>query len=119
MPTIEDILKYEEYLVDAVLRQSKIEQDPKSKAVLLYLQILLKSRAIKTFIDYLQIKQFSLSAFKKVLEIDDALYELRVLKMNLPYPEQYFVLEQSKKERSQKYIMLALLVGPFGFEWIY
>lgn len=111
-------MKYEEFLVDAVLKQSKIEQDPKAKAVLLNLQILLKSRVIKTFIDYLQINQFCISAFKKVQGIDDALDELRVLKMNLPYPEQYFMIEQGKKERFQKYIMLALLMGLFGFEWI-
>lgn len=117
-PTIEEILKYEEFLIDAVLKQSKIEQDPKAKTVLLNLQLLLKSRTIKTFIDYLRIKRFSISAFKKVKEIDDALYELRVLKMNLPYPEQYFMIEQGKRERSQQYTLLALLFGLFGFEWI-
>lgn len=117
-PTIEEFLEYEEHLVDAVLKQSKIEQDPKAKTVLLNLQLLLKSRTIKTFIDYLRIKRFSISAFKKVKEIDDALYELRVLKMNLPYPEHYFMIEQGKKELSQQYTMLALLFGLFGFEWI-
>lgn len=117
-PTIEEILKYEEFLIEAVLKQSKIEQDPKAKAVLLNLQVLLKSRAIKTFIDYLLIKRFSITAFKKVKEIDEALCELRVLKMNLPYPEHYFMIEQGKKELSQQYTMLALLFGLFGFEWI-
>ena len=49
-PTVEDVLKYEDVLIDAVEKQVCAEPNPKSKAILLRLQAILKSRAVKSFI---------------------------------------------------------------------
>ena len=117
-PTIEDVLKYEEYLLDSVEKQVDAEVNPRTKNTLRNLQVLLKSRCIKSFIDLLSIKKFSLSSFQKIQEIDDALDELRVMSMNLPYPEEQFILDQGKTERNRKNVMTILLFGLFGFEWV-
>ena len=117
-PTIEDVLQYEEYLLDSVEKQLEAEMNPRAKVVLRQLQILLKSRSVKSFIDLLSLRKFSLSAFKKIQEIDDALDELRVMSLNLPYPEEKFIINQGKANRSRKNIMTMLLFGLFGFEWV-
>ena len=83
-PTIEDVLKYEEYLLAAVEKQVDAEANPRARIILRNLQVLLKSRSVKSFIDFLSIKKFSLSSFQKIQEIDDALDELRVMSLNLP-----------------------------------
>ena len=117
-PTIGDVLKYEEYLLDAVEKRVDAEANPGAKIILRRLQVLLKSRSVKSFIDLLSIKKFSLSAFQKIQEIDDALDELRVMRMNLPYPEEQFAISQSKTSRKRRDIMTMLLFGLFGFEWV-
>ena len=117
-PTIEDVLQYEEYLLDSVEKQLEAEMNPRAKVVLRQLQILLKSRSVKSFIDLLSLRKFSLSAFKKIQEIDDALDELRVMSLNLPYPEEKFIINQGKADRYRKNIMTMLLFGLFGFEWV-
>ena len=117
-PTIEDVLKYEEYLLDSVEKQVDAEVNPRTKITLRNLQVLLKSRCIKSFIDLLSIKKFSLSSFQKIQKIDDALDELRVMSLNLPYPEEQFILDQGKTERNRKNVMTILLFGLFGFEWV-
>ena len=53
-PTIEDVLKYEEYLLDAVEKQVNAAVNPRAKVVLRRLQVLLKSRSVKFFIDLLK-----------------------------------------------------------------
>lgn len=117
-PTLDDVLKYEEILIDAVEKHIDYEQDQNVKTSLLKLQILLKSRAIKKFVDYINKRQFSLSCFKKIQEIDDAIDELRVMDSAIPYPEAYFILEQRKAERACRNIMVTLLCGLFGFGWV-
>ena len=117
-PTIEDVLKYEEYLLDAVEKQVNAAVNPRAKVVLRRLQVLLKSRSVKFFIDLLSIKKFSLSYFQKIQELDDALDELRVMQMNLPYPEERFIVDQGKAYRSRRNVMTILLFGLFGFEWV-
>lgn len=117
-PTIEDVLKYEEYLLDAVERHLDTEVSPRAKVMLVHLQVLLKSRSVKSFIELLSIKKFSLSSFQKIQEIDDALDELRVMSLNLPYPEERYVINQGKTERNRRNIMTILLFGLFGFEWV-
>ena len=117
-PTIEDVLKYEEYLLDAVEKQVNAAVNPRAKVVLRRLQVLLKSRSVKFFIDLLSIKKFSLSYFQKIQELDDALDELRVMQMNLPYPEECFIVDQGKAYRSRRNVMTILLFGLFGFEWV-
>lgn len=117
-PTIEDILKYEEVLEKAVDKQIEVEQNPKAKSVLLRMQVLLKSRAIRKFVDNLRARKLSWPLLNKIREIDEALDELRLIQMNLPYPEMRFLLDQSKKEKAQKYVVLALLLGLFGIEWV-
>lgn len=117
-PTIEDVLRYEEFLFGEVERQLDAELNHGAKMILLRLQVLLKSRSVKSFIDLLSIKKFSLSAFQKIQEIDDALDELRVMRMNLPYPEEQFAISQSKTSRKRRDIMTMLLFGLFGFEWV-
>ncbi len=117
-PTIDDLLHYEEFLLDAVEKQVAIEENPRAKTILRTLQILLKSRAVKSFIDSLSQKKFSLSYFHKIQEIDDALDELRVMNMNLPYPEEQFVIDQGKLDRTRRNVMMTILFGLFGFEWV-
>ena len=117
-PTIGDVLKYEEYLLDAVEKRVDAEANPDAKIILRRLQVLLKSRSVKSFIDLLSIKKFSLSSFQKIQEIDDALDELRVMSMNLPYPDEQFIIDRGKTERSRRNVLTILLFGLFGFEWV-
>ena len=117
-PTIRDVLKYEEYLLDAVEKRVDAEANPDAKRILRRLQVLLKSRSVKSFIDLLSIKKFSLSSFQKIQEIDDALDELRVMSMNLPYPDEQFIIDRGKTERSRRNVLTILLFGLFGFEWV-
>ena len=117
-PTIEDLLKYEEHLLDAVEKQVDTEANPRVKIILRNLQVLLKSRSVKSFIDLLSIKKFSLSSFQKIQEIDDALDELRVMSLNLPFPEERFIVDQGKSYRNRRNVMTILLFGLFGFEWV-
>ena len=49
---------------------------------------------------------------------DDALDELRVMSLNLPYPEEQFAIDQGKTERNKRNIMTVLLFGLFGFELV-
>lgn len=116
--TLEDVLKFEEELIEAVEKQIDSDQNPNEKAILLKLQVLLKSSAVRTFVDHLNMGKFSLSSMKKIQEIDDALDELRVMGLHLPYPEERFILEQGKKERASRITMMAILLGLFGFEWV-
>lgn len=117
-PTIGDVLKYEEYLLDAVEKRVDAEANPDAKIILRRLQVLLKSRSVQSFIDLLSIKKFSLSSFQKIQEIDDALDELRVMSMNLPYPDEQFIIDRGKTERSRRNVLTILLFGLFGFEWV-
>lgn len=117
-PTIDDVLKYEEALIDAVEELIKSNQNSNVRTLILRLQILLKGRAVKTFVNYFNKRQFSLSCFKRIQEIDDALDELRVRNMHLPYPEEFFILEQGKMCRARRNTMITLLCGLFGFEWV-
>ena len=117
-PTIGDVLKYEEYLLDAVEKRVDAEANPGAKIILRRLQVLLKSRSVQSFIDLLSIKKFSLSSFQKIQEIDDALDELRVMSMNLPYPDEQFIIDRGKTERSRRNVLTILLFGLFGFEWV-
>lgn len=116
--TIDSVLKYEEELIDSVERQIKLENNPEAKKVLLMLKTLLKGKAVKSFVDLLASRKFSLSSFHKIQEIDDALDELRILHLNLPYPEKRFTIEQGKRFRARRNIMMTLLLGLFGFEWV-
>ena len=118
IPTLEDVLKYEEDLIGAVEKQVDSAQSPNAKAILLRLQVLLKSRVVRTFVEHLNERKFSLSSMKKIQEIDDALDELRVLELNLTKTKKRFILEQGKKERAGKITMMAILLGLFGFEWV-
>ena len=113
-PTIEDVLKYEEFLLGEVERQLEAELNPDVKEILLHLKVLLKGRSVKSFVDLLYIKKFSLSSFQKIQEIDDALDELRILRMNLPYPEEQFAISQSKTGRKRRDVMTILLFGLLG-----
>ena len=117
-PTIEGVLQYEEYLLDSVERQLDAEMNPRAKVILRQLQVLLRSRSVKSFIDLLSVKKFSLSAFNKIQEIDDALDELRVMSLNLPYPEEKFIIDRGKTDRTKRNIMTMLLFCLFGFEWV-
>lgn len=117
-PTIDDVLKYEEMLVDAVEKQLNTFLDPKAKTILLKLQVLLKTKAVKTFAEQLRERKFSLSSFKKIQEIDDALDKLKIMSLQLPYPEECFINKQRKMERAINSVMTALLCAILGFEWV-
>lgn len=117
-PTLEDILEYEELLIDAVEKHINIDNNPNSKDTLLILQGLLKSRAVKTFVDQLGEKKFSLKSFKKIQEIDDILDQLRIMSLNLPYPQEYFFLQQGKDKRARRNTLMAIFLGLMGYEWV-
>lgn len=104
--------------MDAVEKRVDAEANPGAKIILRHLQVLLKSRSVKSFIDLLSIKKFSLSSFQKIQEIDDALDELRVMSMNLPYPDEQFIINRGKTEHSRRNVLTILLFGLFGFEWV-
>lgn len=117
-PTIDDVLKYVEVLVDAVEKQLAANLDPKTKDILLKLQVLLKTNSVKTFVDQLHNRKFSISSFKKIEEIDDAIDELRIMSLQLPYPEECIVLDQGKKKRRMKNVTTAIFCAICGFEWV-
>lgn len=117
-PTIDDVLNYEEELLSTVEKQSSIECNPRAKELLLKLQVLLKSRGVRSFVNLLAERKFSLSSLQKIAEIDDTLDELRVMNLDLPYPDKRFLLEQGKTERAKRNMMMTLIFGLFGFEWV-
>lgn len=117
-PTIDDVLKYVEVLVDAVEKQLAANLDPKTKDILLKLQVLLKTNSVKTFVEQLHNRKFSISSFKKIEEIDDAIDELRIMSLQLPYPEECIVLDQGKKKRRMKNVTTAIFCAICGFEWV-
>lgn len=117
-PTIDDVLKYVEVLVDAVEKQLAANLDPKTKNALLKLQVLLKTDSVITFVEQLHNRKFSISSFKKIEEIDDALDELRIMSLQLPYPEECIVLDQGKKKRRMKNVTTAIFCAICGFEWV-
>lgn len=117
-PTIDDVLKYVEVLVDAVEKQLAANLDPKTKDILLKLQVLLKTNSVKTFVEQLHNRKFSISSFKKIEEIDDALDELRIMNLQLPYLEECIVLDQGKKKRRMKNVTTAIFCAICGFEWV-
>lgn len=117
-PTIDDVLKYVEVLVDAVEKQLAANLDPKTKDILLKLQVLLKTNSVKTFVEQLHNRKFSISSFKRIEEIDDALDELRIMSLQLPYPEECIVLDQGKKKRRMKNVTTAIFCAICGFEWV-
>lgn len=75
-PTIEEILKYEEDLIDAVEHKVSDEDNPEKKAMLLKLEVLIKGRNVNAFVQLLQNHIVSKSILKRIQEIDDALDEL-------------------------------------------
>lgn len=118
IPTFEEVLNYEEELLSTVEKRSSLERNPRAKELLLKLQVLLKGRAVRSFVELLAARKFSLSSLQKIQEIDDALDELRVMNWALPYPEKRFLLEQGKTERAKRNMMMTLLFGLIGFEWV-
>lgn len=117
-PKIDDVLKYVEVLIDAVEKQLAANLDPKTKNALLKLQVLLKTDSVKTFVEQLHNREFSISSFKKIEEIDDALDELRIMNLQLPYLEECIVLDQGKKKRRMKNVTTAIFCAICGFEWV-
>ena len=95
--------------MDAVEKQVNAEANPSAKIILRRLQVLLKSRSVKSFIDLLSIKKFSLSSFQKIQEIDDALDELRVMSLNLPYPDKQFIIDRGKSVRNSRNVLTILI----------
>ena len=117
-PTLDDVLRYEEELIDAVEKHINSDNSLNDKDILLKLQVLLKSRSVKTFVDQLGEKKFSLASFKNIQEIDDTLDQLRVKSLNLPYPQEYFLLQQGKDNRAHRNTLIAILLGLMGYEWV-
>ncbi len=117
-PTIEDVLKYEEELIVFVENQIDKDNNPRSKELLLKLQVLLNSRVVQSFVNLLAVRKFSLSSLQKIKEMDDILDELRIMNLNLPYPDNFFLLEQGKEERAKRSMMMTLIFGLLGFEWV-
>jgi len=117
-PTIDDVLKYVEVLVDAVEKQLAANLDPKTKDILLKLQVLLKTNSVKTFVEQLHNRKFSISSFKKIEEIDDTLDELRIMSLQLPYPEECFFIQQRKINRRKENVMTAIICAIFGFNLV-
>lgn len=117
-PTIEDVLKYEEELIEFVENQIDKENNPRTKELLLKLQVLLNSRVVQSFVNLLAVRKFSLSSLQKIKEMDGILDELRIMNLNLPYPDIFFLLEQGKDEREKRSLMMTLIFRLMGFEWV-
>ena len=117
-PTLEDVLRYEEELIDAVGKHINSDNSLNDKDILLKLQVLLKSRSVKTFVDQLGEKKFSVTSFENIQKIDDILDQLRVKSLNLPYPQEYLLLQQGKDNRASRNTLIAILLGLMGYEWV-
>ena len=117
-PTLEDVLRYEEELIDAVGKHINSDNSLNDKDILLKLQVLLKSRSVKTFVDQLGEKKFSVTSFENIQNIDDILDQLRVKSLNLPYPQEYLLLQQGKDNRASRNTLIAILLGLMGYEWV-
>ena len=62
-------MNYEEELLSIVEKQSSIEHNPRAKELLLKLQVLQKGRAVRSFVDLLVARKFSLLSLRKIQEI--------------------------------------------------
>ena len=118
IPTLDDVLRYEEELIDAVEKQINSDNSLNDKDILFKLQVLLKSRSVKTFVDQLGEKKFSVTSFENIQKIDDILDQLRVKSLNLPYPQEYLLLQQGKDNRASRNTLIAILLGLMGYEWV-
>ena len=116
--TVEDVLKYVEYLSDCVEKQLNEKQDVNTQRILLQLKTLLAANHVKKVIDGLGKHQVNITAFHKIEEIDNLLDEMYLKDMNLPYPNEYFLKESRKQERARRISLLILILGLFGFEWV-
>lgn len=115
--TIADFYKYIEFLTNSVENLLIHESNPAAKSVLNKLKLLLKSGAINDLIDGLSCRKVRISACNKVGEIGDALDELYIMRLTLPYPAEQFAIEQKKKENAQRTTLFILILGLFGFGW--
>lgn len=116
--TVDDVLKYVEYLSDCVEKQCDGEHDANTQSILLRLKKLLAANHVKKVIDGLGKHQVNITAFHKIEEIDNLLDELYLKDLHLPYPDEYFLKENRKQERTCRISLLMILLGLFGFEWV-
>lgn len=68
-PTLDDVLRYEEELIDAVEKHINSDNSLNDKDILLKLQVLLKNRSVKTFVDQLGEKKFSVTSFENIQKL--------------------------------------------------
>ena len=116
--TIDDFFKYVQFLSDAVENRLSESRNFEEVEKLKQLKALLKTDEIRKVVDGLSKRQVIIPAFRKIEEIDNLLDDLYLKDLRLPSPNEYFIKEERKKERSKHMTMMILLLGLFGFEWV-
>jgi len=116
-PTVEDVLKYINHLADSVEIQLANKPEEQTRAVLLRLLALLKEQPVQKWIESFKKRKVNIPAWHKIVEIDNCLDDLYLKQFEIPFPDDYFLKENRKKERSQYMSLMILLWGLFGFEW--
>lgn len=116
--TIDDIFKYVEVLTECVEKQITESSSDSDKKSLIYLKELLKENHVRKLVDGLKQHKVIISEYHKIAEIDDLLDELYLHHLKLPYPTEYFLKEQRKKDRAHRMTLMILLLGLCGFEWV-
>ena len=115
---IEDIFNYVEFLTESVEKQITEGNSDSDKKSLICLKELLKGNHVRKLVDGLKKHKVIITEYHKIAEIDDLLDELYLHHLNLPYPTEYFLKEQRKKDRAHRMTLMILLLGLFGFEWV-
>ena len=114
-PTLEDFLRYIDNLAASVESLLGTELRPDIKAILLRLKTLLKSKAINKLLDdYISKRTIHIPTLNKVKEIGDALDELHIKKLHLPYPDEQFVIKQKEQENAQRATLFIHISGLCG-----
>lgn len=91
------------------------ELRPDIKSILLRLKPLLKDKAINKLLDdYISKRTIHIPTLNKVKEIGDALDKLHIKKLNLPYPDEQFVIKQKEQESAQRSTLFILISGLCG-----
>lgn len=115
---IEDIFNYVEFLMESVEKQITESSSDSDKKSLICLKELLKGNHVRNLVDGLKQHKVIIFEYHKIAEIDNLLDELYLRHLNLPYPTEYFLKEQRKKDRAHRMTLIIFLLGLFGFEWV-
>ena len=104
--TIDDFFKYVQFLSDAVENRLSESRNFEEVEKLKQLKALLKTDEIRKVVDGLSKRQVIIPVFRKIEEIDNLLDDLYLKDLRLPSPNEYFIKEERKKERSKHMTMM-------------